>query len=140
MDFNPTVIVALITAISAIFAPSLATFLTNSYQAKSKKYEYFQKQKLVAYENFCTASMAYIIEYTQNGHQENNCTSKSEFLRSYEIAYLHSNLEVSKLLRNFSLSPDETFKDEAFISTFLSELSEITSAMNSDIRFEKDKI
>ncbi|QAA31230.1 hypothetical protein [Clostridium manihotivorum] len=130
MQVNTTIVVALITAIAAIIAPLINSFMNNRTQLKLKRLDLFYKEKSDIYQNFCKA----IIDldnwiYTEDDDARLNPPSK-EFLKIHQLTYLMANTEIRSLLDELNSYYYLGEIKEKEIKTIL---MDVIQAMNEDL-------
>lgn len=135
-----TVIVALITALSAILAPLASTYITNIVQARQKREDLLYDQKLDAYKNFTNKAMLFINEYIDNEYSRNLKSIKMEdFITSYQTAFLVADKNTRTAMSNLDLYSFNSYDGEDYAELFLDDMQKINITMNDDLLKIKEK-
>ncbi|WP_143314960.1 hypothetical protein [Clostridium sp. HBUAS56017] len=135
MNSNITIIVALIAAISAIFAPFITAYINNKHQKQMKYIDMFYNEKLAAYKDFCASSSIYLDVCELNWPDEGEFDirnipqeEKYDYLKKYQFAYLMANKEVQILMDKLDNS-----NHTILASYSKKEIKLICQAMNKDL-------
>lgn len=129
MNINITVIVSLITAMAAIFAPSITAFINAKTQIKLKKLDLLYKTRLDTYQNFCGITHAYF-----NCWDIKTKPTKDEFLKIYQSAYLLASEKTRNKLENLKSYADKNNIEIKIDKTKLEPiLLDINKSMSEDL-------
>ncbi|MDU4726638.1 MULTISPECIES: hypothetical protein [Clostridium] len=135
-----TVIVALITALSAILAPLASTYITNIVQARQKREELLYIQKLEAYKDFTNKAMLFINEYIDNEYKRNiKSTNMENFITSYQTAFLIADKETRRRMSNIDIYGFNYKDSQIYAELFIDTMNGINMAMNDDLLQIKEK-
>jgi len=91
MDINPTIIISSVTALVAIIAPVITTYLNNKTQLRLKNIDMFYKEKSDAYQKFCT-DIALVLDNLGRNNEI------KEYKKAHQLAYLMSDNKTRALL------------------------------------------
>lgn len=135
-----TVIVALITALSAIFSPIISTYITHIVQARNKKAEILYEQKLNIFKDFTIKSMLYINQYISNNYSDDLSSDiKKDFLTSYQTAFLICNKTTRNILNDIELYDDiYNGNRKLYAEFFLNTIKAANMAMNEELSEQKE--
>lgn len=128
MEVNPTIMVALITAITAIIAPLINSYINNKNQIKLKNLDLFYKEKSDTYQRFCTAAID--LDYWIYSICDDITPPSHYYLKAHQLAYLIADKKTRSLLNE--LHP-YYFLGEIKESEITTLLSKIVESMNEDL-------
>lgn len=92
MKFEPTLIVALITAVSAIASPVVTAVINNRHEYKMRKLELIQNQKIKAIQGYTTNCSNYL--------SSNSNRTREEYYKSYGEIFLYVNKHNWKIIES----------------------------------------
>lgn len=124
---DSTIIVATLTALSAIIAPLITTHINNKKEITLKQLDMFYKEKSEAYKVFLTNAASYVEEFIIN---EDDCPSKSKYFQSFQNAYLVSDDDTRNKLEKL----DKYFYGPSMQENVLKNLlSEVSKSMGKNL-------
>lgn len=118
---DPTILVALLTTFSAVFAPTITAFINNQHQYKMRKLEIIQEKRIQAIQEYAESCSRYIAH--------NHRGELSEYSRSYGKIFLYADKKHWKSIKELHAEIENgNFQSAA------SKLADVCQALSSDMK------
>lgn len=118
---EPTILVALLTAFSAVFAPTVTAFINNRHQHKMRKLEIVQEERIKAIQEYVESCSSYI--------SHNHRSELSEYSRSYGKIFLYADKKHWKAIKELHADIEKGDFQSAS-----GKLADVCQALSSDMK------